>query len=211
LNANQINVTHNATVLFAGYIAGNVNVAPNTTFQLYEGSNATLNGNLVNNGTLVLTGDHPLHVYGTVDLGSNGFVEASLTDDKEAPLIVTGGNLALAGELGYNLVKKPLLKSEKFLLAQLNSVHSNITNSTIVYLVTGTFNGTAYALKGSEIDRDLNIEYNSGSVLILYGFKVADVDAWMWVVFSIIVVVLIAAVIAVFIKCRSRHNYQPVP
>lgn len=195
LVAPSIVLNGTSEVLLGGVLQTNLVVPAGTQLHVTS-SKGTVVGNVENQGTVVVATKKELEVIGNYVQFPNATLQVTLGDDGTSTLAVVNGSIALNGAVQFTITDKPLVKSEKYLIASAD------------YGINGTFVGSATALKGSAIDRDLSVEYESNKAYIVYSFHVKDVEIWMWVVISIVVVLLIISTIAVIIKCRKRANYE---
>jgi len=193
-------VLENSQLNLGGIVTGNLTI-PSTSTLSVSGTNATIFGQFENYGSLALSGKKPLSVFGDAVLHNISRVSAVLIGAKEAALIVYGGSLNVAGELVYNVEKKPVLKSVTYLVAE--SINGTLN---------GTFNHeTAKAVSGSKITRDLPIQYGSTKITVHYKWAVGDTQWWAWLILGVGIAVVLGIVIGIVVRIRSRRaNYTPV-
>jgi hypothetical protein len=192
---------NNAVLLLGGTINGDVQIPPNSLLNTTN-NNATINGNLTNNGTLHVAENRVLLVHGNFAQGSTGIIQVDLVNTNQSAINITDASVVIGGYLRFKLTKKPFLHSAKFPI--LGAVNSTIS---------GNFNNnTAFAVEHSVVMRSLKLETEGNIIYIVYDFNPRDVEAWEWAVISVSGALIIGIAVVCILRFRARRDaYEEIP
>jgi len=172
----------------------------NSSSLVVTGPIGTIEGNVVNGGVINVSTSNNLEIYvGNYIQLASGILSVSVAEGSIAPLSAVDGFIELNGSCEYTISKLPLLKSSiSYLVA-------------IAASINGTFVGSAKPLATSTVKRELELEYDFNAVHIEYNFHPDEVTWWLWLLFSIGVVLVISIIaFAAYKLYFKRRNYERV-